>query len=277
MPPEANALRNDTETPFDQAVGALSHIGDLRVWSVIVTIFGDLAQNPGDEISGGVLSKITELMGIRPEAVRVALHRLRKDGWIISQKSGRTSNYRLSDTAFSESLAARIRIYDRVSLAPRSWHLAVLQPMTQADRSDAEQRLRETGYVGIAPGVFLGRDLAPMKTTGCFLINGDISEIPDWLKQTNSPADLHESFARLESALTSARRNLDPHVTLSALEVATLRVLIVHSWRRLLFRQPPLPDIFFTKDWPGERCRKIVADMLETLERPKLANLHAPL
>jgi len=63
---------------FKKSRDALNRIGDRRVWSIIVTISGDLAQEPNERISGSLVSRLTNLLDIKPEAARVALHRWRK-------------------------------------------------------------------------------------------------------------------------------------------------------------------------------------------------------
>ena len=42
--------------PLSDAVEALAELNNQRVWSLLVTVFGDLAQNDGDVIEGPVLS-----------------------------------------------------------------------------------------------------------------------------------------------------------------------------------------------------------------------------
>lgn len=116
----------------DYTISVLAHREQTKVWSVIVTIFGDLAKNHGDEISGPLLSMIMENIGIRPKAIRVAIHRLRKDNWIESRKEGRVSQYRLSAKGYAESEVSRPRIYENVQ-APdqnsgKDWHLLLQEP-----------------------------------------------------------------------------------------------------------------------------------------------------
>ena len=81
-----------------------------RVWSLLVTVFGELAQDADAQISGSLLRSLSEHIGIKPEAMRVALHRLRKDGWIDSERTGRTSNYFLTLWGRAQSIAASPRI-----------------------------------------------------------------------------------------------------------------------------------------------------------------------
>ena len=82
-----------------------------RLWSLIITIFGDLAQAPGSRISGAALGEITELIGVKPEAMRVALHRLRKDGWLESEREGRASFHHLTQYGRTQCAEASPRIY----------------------------------------------------------------------------------------------------------------------------------------------------------------------
>ena len=94
---------------YAQALRSLGDLGPMRVWSLLVTVFGDLA--PDRPLNGPTLSAIMGEIGIKPEASRVALHRLRSDGWIASAKKGRTSLHALTAKGQSDSDAARQRIY----------------------------------------------------------------------------------------------------------------------------------------------------------------------
>ena len=99
--------------PFSENTAALRALGGQRVWSLMISLFGDLAQGAGDRIDGPVLSAIMARQHIKPEAVRVALHRLRKDGWVTSEKSGRIRQHSLTDKGRRESAIASPRIYAR--------------------------------------------------------------------------------------------------------------------------------------------------------------------
>ena len=95
---------------FETAVADLVDPQDQRVWSIIVSLFGDMAQEPGAQISGGALTQIIEPMGIKPEAIRVALHRLRKDGWIESDRIGRVSRHVLSEFGRTQSARGKWQV-----------------------------------------------------------------------------------------------------------------------------------------------------------------------
>lgn len=254
---------------FAEAVALLSAGGDLRVWSIIVTIFGDLAQEEGDSIGGAVISAITGAMGIKPAAMRVALHRLRKDGWIESMRDGRVSRYCLSAYGRAESAAASGRIYGEAE-RPRQWKVVALPQLAQAARSSVDRALAESGYEGIAPGVFIGTGQLPSLPHEPFVFEGAWRSVPDWLKQAAASPELAEAYRLLADQLQGTRDLVLRAPPDSPLGVVTLRTLIVHQWRRIVLRHPALPDAFRPEGWPGTQCRELVAELLQRLPRPSL-------
>ena len=104
-------MESSEKTAFEKALDILLSGKTPRVWSFIASIFGDLARNPDDELSAHLINKMTALIGIKPEATRVALHRLRKEEWITVRKLGRNSIYSLTTKGLLQSKIASQRIY----------------------------------------------------------------------------------------------------------------------------------------------------------------------
>ena len=217
------------------------------------------------------MSRIIEPIGIKPEAIRVALHRLRNDGWITSEKHGRTSSYALAPLGQAETTAATPRIYARKADIPVEWHIVALQPMNSAKRTNAEKPFLNKGYVTLGNGVFLGKGAALTGLKDVFTLSGQPGEIPGWLKAQvadpwkSSYAVMAESLAEVEQLLSGE--------DVSDLEAATLRTLIVHNWRRILLNHPDLPEAFYPEDWKGFECRNRVLGLLDQLGTPNLQQL----
>ena len=258
-----------SDADFAACIKALTGDDTPRVWSLIVTLFGDLAQAPGAEISGPALSRIFDPIGIKPQALRVALHRLRKDGWIDSRKAGRTSLYRLTPFGLEQSAAATPRIYAREVAEPALWHVLIAAPMPQPELAETAEDLTSRGYEPLARGVFLGRGPAPADCAGFFALAGPAPVLPGWLKAQFGPEDLAEAFRALHDRLCRVAALLPEGGAPGPLETATLRMLIVHDWRRLLLRQPDLPPGFFPEGWPGPACRALTHRLLDRLPRPE--------
>ncbi|SEO04978.1 transcriptional regulator, PaaX family [Salinihabitans flavidus] len=267
-------MQATSNTWFQECIAALNAPGDLRVWSLVVTLFGDLARAPGDTISGPLMTRIIEPIGIRPEALRVALHRLRNDGWIASERKGRSSEYHLTEYGRRQSEAASPRIYAQEPPKIDSWHLLVLEPMTTGERSASEKTHHARGYVSIAPGVLLGRGGAGPENNA-FVLEGGRVQVPDWLRAQIGPEEINDAYKALETALDRVDVLLGPVPSPSSLQIATLRTLIVHNWRRVLLSHPDLPPVFFPEDWHGFQCRSKVNALLLRLPRPTPAEIAA--
>ncbi|MHA6324761.1 PaaX family transcriptional regulator C-terminal domain-containing protein [Roseivivax sp. CAU 1753] len=241
-------------------------IGDQppRVWSLLITVFGELAQDEGARLSGSLLRHISERIGIKPEAMRVALHRLRKDGWIASQRTGRTSAYFLTPWGRRQSAQASPLIYASGPLAKRAW--LVLSDPGQAQPADGvtgtwlSSNLRVTSDPGTPPDTFV-TPLPP-----------DIP-LPGWMTSRlcdSATIRLSQEFAE---ALDTLERRLTGAPELGVLDIAVLRVLLVHGWRRIVLKAPRLPDHLFPDDWRGPVCRQRVFGLLTRYPKQDLETL----
>ena len=226
--------------------------GELRVWSFVVTILGDMARAPGQEMSGARLSALTEGAGIKPQALRTALHRLRKDGWIDSRREGRGAFHFLTDHGRTQAEQAAARIYDFQPVPTDGWHLVVLP-----DRARVLP-----GHVPVAPGCYLGHGSAP-DLPDTLILTGTNLIVPDWVRTQVISGDLAQEYASFEQALRLA---LTSPIPATPLEATVLRLLAVHGWRRLVLRHPALPDELAPTDWAGPACRALMAELLEVSE-----------
>ena len=253
---------------FEASIAQLTDLQNLRVWSIIVSLFGDLAQKTGDQISGTTLTQIITPMGIKPEAIRVALHRLRKDGWIESTRSGRASVHYLTEFGRNQSAAVTPRIYARIPEPPQDWHLLIADD--GAGQAALEETLLLPQYTQVNRRTALGYGAAPTGLDDLLVAKvSDLSQ-PSWLQARLFPQDLIDASQSLLDALIEIPPST---AALTPVQVATLRTLVVHHWRRIALRHPVLPSGFSPDAWSGEACRAHVFDLLDRLPRPQLQDL----
>lgn len=236
-----------------------------RLWSLIISVFGDLAQAPGSRISGTALGQITDLVGIKPEAMRVALHRLRKDGWIESVREGRASFHQLTEFGCRQCAEASPRIYGPDPDPSASVHLLLVEDGTPDSRRLLETYALTELYVQISGQALVGLGDPPEDAEGLFVVRSIDVEVPDWLKVKVCPSDLQADYGRLFRALEIVEHQIGSTKGMTVIEIATLRTLVVHSWRRVLLRHPSLPAQFFPDGWVGSECRALVSDILDRL------------
>lgn len=224
----------------------------VKIWSVIVTLFGDLASGEGDEISGACLGVLMEPLGFKPDATRVALHRLRKDGWIEVRKQGRQAHYRLSAFGLRETAKASPRIYS----APKE--NASIKIFALPDGEETE------GYVQLAPSLFAARNLP----ADAFQLLQKDEALPQWVRDNILAPTLIDAFKALQTGIAQTRTAPSTPV-----DCAIKRATIIHPWRRLILRVSQEAEILLGQ-CEIQSCRKAVMAALESTPRPSLTNLH---
>ncbi|MDP5218567.1 PaaX family transcriptional regulator C-terminal domain-containing protein [Ruegeria sp. 2205SS24-7] len=257
---------------FDTAVTRLADPQAFKVWSVIVSLFGDLAQQKGDRVSGAALTTILQPMGLKPEAIRVALHRLRKDGWIDSDRIGRGSVHFLTDYGRAQSAAVTPRIYDEHPTPASDWHLLIAEDGRAADTLNT--LLLTEDYIALGRHTALGPGPLPSECEDLIGFTATAHAIPQWLKTRLFPDDLAQASATLRDAASAVSANQPRAGTLSAVQIATLRTLVIHRWRRMALRHPVLPPVFHPGDWPEPECRRNVFRLLAALPRPSVVEIN---
>jgi len=200
----------------------------MRVWSVLITIFGDAVVARGGSAPSVVLRSILDPLGIKPEAMRVALHRLVKDGWISREKAGRESHYRLSEKGVAEFLTATKRIYAKAPALKDPWKLVVLPQGADTQRADVASDLVAKGFVQLNSTTLLGHSDTPAAEAPALAVSGTIDRLPGWARTALAPEALESDYVDLEAVLSrlANTRVDDPE------DATALRILLVHQWRR---------------------------------------------
>ena len=245
-----------TLTPF---LNELHKTSRLRVWSIVVTIFGDLVQPRGTPISTQELLQLTDAIGIEGNALRTAMSRLAKEGWLTRHKQGRTSAYSLSKSGANTFLTASERIYHPSFFSTNDqWHLAIhneaIDPTT-IDHASSFQINKTT---------CLSQE--PLAGKGCLTLEATIEDMPNWVKNQLIPQSLSDNYQTLHDLLQSI--DFGDTAKLSPLEAMALRFITIHFWRRLVLRHPLLPQTFSKADWIGSETHTHVKELYAEIISP---------
>ena len=242
-----------------QSVSALRHpnpyineilaLEPIKTWSLIVTIFGD---HDGDVLTGSQLRTLLDPLGFKPEAIRVALHRLKADGWILTQKSGREAHYRLSARGRKETEAVRSEIYGTIEDL-EVWSLVLVQ-----------DRLIEETAISIGRDAFLIPTKAARTMQNALSLPLGNVPIPTWVEETLVPPQLLSTANELSRILASAQDSL---VAMEPRDLAALRLLTLHHWRRLALRPGTRAHAALLTQGGIRQCRMAVVTLLENSQR----------
>lgn len=246
----------------EEEITTLAACGPLKTWSVIVTVLGDFCRARDERIGGRELHALLGRIGLTAPTVRVALHRLKRDGWLESAKSGRDAAYRLSAMGWRETQTVRDRIYAREARRDGVAHM-VLAPPHLAAPDFAALLPREAVHVGPRSAILC--DLPKSLPPELWVTRLSDGKPPLWVAEMVADADLRRDYATLTESVSDILRAPAPQ---SALDRSALRLLTLHHWRRLRLRHGDLPDILLGEGWEGARARRAVMTALDRFPRP---------
>lgn len=234
-----------------------------RIWSLVITVFGDAIVPRGGSVWLGTLLALFRALGLEEGAVRTAMSRLTADGWLERTRVGRRSFYELAARGRTTFAEATEHIYN---LDPPGWNgrLRLLLPDPEADRDAERSALGRAGFGSLAPTVFVapaGTEV-PAGTTGAISLEAEIA--PEdarrlagraWPidRMAGSYRDFIATFRPLSDAL--------PDLACGAEDAILARILLVHAYRRINLRDPILPAALLPPDWPGRTARALCAGL----------------
>lgn len=248
---------------LDARIAAL-HRGRPRVWSVVITVFGDAVVPRGGQVWLSTLSTLFDRLGVNPGTLGAALSRLTAENWLTRERVGRRSRYRLADAGKKAFNEASRRIYgseeNHWSGLWTSWFLEDPSPKVVTE-------LAERGFGQLGGAVFLRPDLhrpepvpAPLESAvrlGTAKPEGDLSR----LARRGWPLDRAEArYAEFVAAFTPLLAALEGS-PIRPLDALAARTLLVHEFRRALLREPRLPAACFTPPSPRFEARALFGDL----------------
>jgi phenylacetic acid degradation operon negative regulatory protein len=122
---------------------------------LVALAFGAAQVPPGEPVNGPVLFRLLADLGLSGPAARSQLLRMRRDGWLSSERAGRQARYRLSPIVFAGQ--ERVERQLRGDRPPwRGSFSGVLYSVPERARPYRDRLRRSAlilGYVGLRPGL----------------------------------------------------------------------------------------------------------------------------
>jgi phenylacetic acid degradation operon negative regulatory protein len=262
---------NAAESALEALISRLHRRGRLRVWSLVITIFGDAILPRGGRVPLAVLQELLARLRIEPGALRTAVSRLASDGWVIREKEGRNSFYRLDERGRHAFDLATRRIY---AAGPPDWAgewtIGLANPGATGDGGAA---LRAAGFIRLAGGVYLRPETAASpdarkELAGMLVIHGSSAEHPETLRALWPSADIDAAYRAVAASFAPLATALDGGASLPPLDAMAARTLLIHDWRRIVLRDPGLPAALLPEDWAGKDARNLARGIYAKLTKP---------
>src|SRR3989440_5437233 len=223
-----------------------------RTGSIVITVFGDAIVPRGGSVWLGTLLEFFEAIDIDSSVVRTAMSRLTADGWFERTKVGRNSFYRLVKRERQTFDIATKHIYDS---QPSDWtgRFELLLIGNGEDRDASREALKNAGFGSPLPGVWIAPSGVPVPEEAAGVIRLEVSAEDDsgrrLLRDTwplDRTADAYLKFMKTFEPLRAA---IGRGADLSEADAFTARILLIHYYRRVVLRDPLLPDSLLPADW----------------------------
>jgi phenylacetic acid degradation operon negative regulatory protein len=239
-----------------------------RTGSIIITVFGDAIVPRGGSVWLGTLLEFFKTLDVDSGVVRTAISRLAADGWLERNKVGRNSFYRLIRKGRQTFEAATKHIYEA---QPSDWtgKFELLLIGNGEDRDAAREALKNAGFGSPLPGVWVAPSGVPIPEEAASAIRLEVSAedasgrrllSESWPLQRTA-----DGYLKFMKSFQPLRERLSEDGALSDSEAFTARILLIHSYRRVVLRDPLLPPALLPRDWPGRAARQLCGSIYRAL------------
>jgi phenylacetic acid degradation operon negative regulatory protein len=243
----------------------------LNPRSLLFTLYGDYVHPLGqEEVWVGGLVKVAAEFGASGNALRSALSRMGREGWLAARRRGGRSHYRLTPRGRSLIEEGIARIYGRHRAGwDGRWLLVTysLPERRRGERDRLRQGLSFLGFGSLGNGVFVSpHDLRAevRELIRRFGVEREVTLHHGALEWPADPAvvvarawDLENLAARYDGFLATVREQVADERRLEDAEAFRRRFLLTHEFRRFLFSDPDLPDRLLPPGWVGLQARDL--------------------
>lgn len=234
----------------------------MQARSALFDLYGDYLRSRGGHAPVAALVRLLAPLGIAAPAVRTAVSRMVRQGWLEPQRMESGPGYALTPRAVRRLDEAAARIYrtGKVNWNGR-FDLIVLDPLpSRTARARVNANLAFLGYGHIGDRAWV----APRPSEEVDALLGEAGVRFDRFNATHA-AGTDGASALVQRAwdlpaLASAYEQFVHQLTPVVSPVPTrgddeaayrARFQLVHAWRTFLFRDPQLPPSLLPDTWPG--------------------------
>ncbi len=283
---------------IEQAIGdrldSFRQKSRVKAGSLIISVFGDAVLPRGGRIWLGGLINLLQPLDLNERLVRTTVFRLVKDEWLQTQTMGRRTDYMLTASGQRRFEEAARQIYAaHAPLWDRRWRLVmVMGELAPRERERLRRALYWQGFGQLAscfvhPGADLGTAFDALRADGMAELLPQLMPlvaVNPQLGQSANDADIVQTAWNLDqlaadyAQFVASYQPIQQALRESAGQVDEegaflVRTLLIHDFRRLLLRDPELPEVLQPAGWPGHEARRLCKEVYGRLLQPSERHL----
>ncbi len=234
----------------------------MQARSALFDLYGDYLRPRGGRAPVAALVRLLAPLGIAPPAVRTAVSRMVRQGWLHPLRLTTGPGYLLTPKAVRRLDEAAGRVYrtGRVGWDGRFDVVLARTPVVRRDRQRLGTALAYLGYGGIDEQTWVAPRAA--EDVDATLIEAGLdyerftathtAGTPGAASVVRRAWDLDEIGAAYHRFVDEQRPTVRTVTSRSSDEEAyAVRFRLVHAWRTFLFRDPQLPPMLLPERWAG--------------------------
>ena len=257
--------------------------GPSRPGRLILTVYGLYARERDGWLPIAGVVRLLGEFGVAVQAVRSAIHRLKRRGLLRAERRGDAAGYALSELGLGVLAEGDVRIFTPArGAADDGWVLVVFSvPHTErAQRHQLRSTLTRLGFGTVTPGTWVaprhleaaavaaldraGLTAYTQVFAGPHVAGGDLPElVASWWDLDGLQALYAEFVDRFGPV--GKRWAQEPE---SDARAFTDLVELLTEWRRLPYADPGLPLDVLPADWNGLRAEHLFAELSARLREP---------
>ncbi|WP_058910208.1 phenylacetic acid degradation operon negative regulatory protein PaaX [Entomohabitans teleogrylli] len=258
--------------------------------SLIVSLYGDALAHRGGEIWLGSLAVLLEGLGFGERFVRTSLFRLNKEGWLEVERVGRRSYYRLTDFGQRQTRRAEGKIYRAGQPSwDGAWLLLLSEGLEKNTLQQVKKQLEWLGFGALTSSLLASpsQQLADVQSllheagvaeqVICFEARSPLPLSQAALKsRVETCWQLTDKNARYAEFIQSFRpllpllKDADAQA-LTPRSCFLIQLLLIHFYRRVVLKDPMLPDVLLPPHWLGQQARQLCINIYQRVAPGALA------
>jgi phenylacetic acid degradation operon negative regulatory protein len=270
---------------IDTFIEQRAELANISCRTFIVTVFGDVVSQHGDWVWLGSLIEILQPLGYSERLVRTSVFRLVKEDWLEVKKVGRKSYYRLTNSANSHYIKAAKRIYTAdTRLSENNWCILLPSFVEEPKLSLLKKQLNWLGFSAISAGAYAHpnfdqtsldetiKELDLADSVVVFSANTIGDNSANVLKKLvdlkwEMPA-LQQRYSLFIETYNEIAELIRSGVSITDHQCLSLRILMVHEYRRILLTDHELAEDMLPPDWKGHQANQLVESLYAKFSEP---------
>lgn len=268
---------------FQDAIEQLILKENIKGTSLISTIYGDSLLHRGGNIGLSSLIHLMELFGFNERAVRTAVFRLVKKQWLVAEKIGRMSDYRITEESRERYVHAEQRIYNlQLREWDNYWSLVLLDHIDTEQKATLKKELEWLGYASISTNMMAYPNGQEQQRLHYLFSRLQLIEQMMIFKSellpnitNNSNQIILEQNWQLEKIKEQYLQYLDYFREIyqllkqekpNAQQAFQIRTLLIHYYRRIVLKDPNLPLELLPADWPSINALNLTVNIYKEID-----------